>query len=67
MAPMRSIYNSILYLLFHSQLRQPCFCVLVCLSDMEAFLEFSKQSESAIKESEGKTAVVSGYPSLFVS
>lgn len=47
-----------------SQLRQPCFCVLVCLSDMEAFLEFSKQSESGIKESEGKTAVVSGYPSL---
>ena len=54
MAPMHSIYNSILCLLFYSQ--QHCFFILVCSSDMEAFLEFPKESGSGIKDSKTKTS-----------
>lgn len=52
----------------HSSMRQHCFCILGCSSDRAAFLEFSKLSESGIRESKRKKpGVVSGRSSLFVS
>lgn len=50
MAPMPPIHNSIFCLLFESQLKKHSFCTLVCSSDMEAFLEFSKWNESDLSE-----------------
>lgn len=50
MVPAHAVYNSIFCLLFDSQLKKHCFCTLVCSSDMEAFLEFSKRNESDISE-----------------
>lgn len=56
MALMHSIYNFILCSLL--TLRQHCFCILVCSTDKEAFLEFPKLSESGIKGSERKPGVL---------
>lgn len=65
MVPMHSIYNSILCLLFRSQLMQHCIlCILVCSSDMEAFLEFPKESESDIRMKDWSSEQI---PSLFFS
>lgn len=53
MAPVHSIYNSISYLLFHSQLTQHCFlCTLVCSSGLKAFLKFPRETERDIKKRE---------------
>lgn len=66
MALLHSLYNSILCLLFRSQLTQYC-CLwrIVCSSDRKAFLEFPKESKRDIKDR--NTGVVSSFSSLFIA